>query len=335
MNKRILLWLPAVALFAVFLPFPSCARETDAAAESRAECVVETESRRVLFSKDAETPLPMASTTKILTASMIIEDCDLDEEICVPEEAAGVEGSSVYLKAGEKYTVRELLYGLMLRSGNDCAVALALHHSGSEEKFVRKMNERARALGARDSFFANPHGLPDERHHTTAFDLAMIAADAMEKPEFREIVSCEYYAPRGWKNKNKMLQTYEGATGIKTGFTLDAGRCLVTAAERDGMRPVCVVLNSPQMYERSAELLDGAFSDYEMVALCRENELVGGMLAKYPFSYPLTETERAQIRTETEAAARPPARAGEIAGQMKIYLKKDLLFSQNLYMIEE
>ena len=160
--------------------------------------------------------------------------------------------------------MEELLYGLMLRSGNDCAVALAIHHSGSVKKFAAAMNIRASQLGAEHSRFANPHGLPEKDHYTTARDLALISSHAMENALFRSIVSCKRYPSLGWKNKNKLLFDYEGACGVKTGFTREAGRCLVAAAERNNVLLVSVVLNSPQMYERSKELLDRAFLHEEV-----------------------------------------------------------------------
>ncbi len=303
------------------------------AGEAKAECVVEVSSKRILHECNAETDLPMASTTKILTAILVIDDCALDETFAIPKEAEGVEGSSVYLKAGEIYTVHELLYGLMLRSGNDCAVALALHHSGSIEAFAQKMNEKAVRLGATHSHFVNPHGLPDKRHYTTARDLAFVAAYAMENETFREIVSCKFYEPRGWANKNKMLRTYEGAIGVKTGFTTSAGRCLVTSAERGGMKLVSVVLDCPQMYERTADLLNAAFSAYSMHTLCAPSEKIEGFAVRYGFSYPLTEEEAENVTREVELYFPRPEHAGEVAGEMKIYLKKELLFSQNLFMI--
>lgn len=332
MNKLICGTLAAALLCAVLLP--SGTAEGAEGAASKAECVVEVSSRRILHAENASRCLPMASTTKVLTAIIVIEDCDLREVIEIPAEAAGVEGSSVYLKTGEKYTVEELLYGLMLRSGNDAAVALALHHSGSIEKFAQEMTERAAYLGASDSAFANPHGLPAKGHHTTARDLALIAAHAMENETFRTIVSTKYYAPRGWANKNKMLSDYEGAVGIKTGFTAEAGRCLVTGAERNGMTVVSVVLGSPSMYERSAAILDGAFSDYTMTQLCSRDECVGGFRVGYDFSYPLTQEEQAAVRREIALCDPLPETAGEIAGQMRIILENRLLFSQNLYMME-
>lgn len=309
------------------------ARQAHAAQPSLAECVAEVSSRRILHTLHAETPLPVASTTKILTAIILIEDCDLLEKVVIPEEAAGVEGSSIYAKAGEIYTVEELLYGLMLRSGNDAAAALALHHSGSIEDFAREMTRRAAFYGATDSKFVNPHGLPDKRHRTTARDLALIAAHAMQNETFRTIVSTKYYAPRAWANKNKMLSDYEGAAGIKTGFTAEAGRCLVTGAERDGMTLVSVVLNSPMMYERSAEILDAAFAAYSMAQLCRAGEAAEGCTVRYGFCYPLTEQERSLIKKEIFLRD-PNAQAGAVAGEMKITLENRLLFSQNLYMME-
>lgn len=233
---------------------------------SRGECVVEAGSFRFLHELNADLPLPMASTTKILTALIVLEDCGPDEIVIVPAEAERAEGSSVYLRRGEKRTVEELLYGMMLRSGNDCAVALAIHHSGSIGKFAVVMNIRAAAMGAGSSHFCNPHGLPDEKHYTTSRDLALIAAHAMGNPAFRAIVSCKFYPFSGWKNKNKLLfNGFEGACGIKTGFTRQAGRCLVAAAERGGRLLVSVVLNCPQMYERTQELLDQCFSRYDFL----------------------------------------------------------------------
>lgn len=234
--------------------------------QCRGECVVEAGSFRFLHELNADLPLPMASTTKILTALIVLEDCGPDEIVIVPAEAERAEGSSVYLRRGEKRTVEELLYGMMLRSGNDCAVALAIHHSGSIGKFAVVMNIRAAAMGAESSHFCNPHGLPDEKHYTTSRDLALIAAHAMGNPAFRAIVSCKFYPFSGWKNKNKLLfNGFEGACGIKTGFTRQAGRCLVAAAERGGRLLVSVVLNCPQMYERTQELLDQCFSRYDFL----------------------------------------------------------------------
>ena len=322
------------SLFALLFALSAPQKYALAATESLAECVAEVSSRRVLYEKNGERELPMASTTKVLTAIIIIDDCNLDEEVIVPAEAAGVEGSSVYLRAGDRLTVRDLLYGLMLRSGNDCAVALALHHSGSIAKFAQKMNVKAAMLGAVDSRFVNPNGLPDKRHYTTARDLALISAYAMENETFCEIVSCKYYAPKNWRNKNKMLYEYDGAIGVKTGFTLNAGRCLVTSAQRGKMKLVSVVLNSPQMYERSAELLDRAFETYRMYELCSADEPYENCRVGYSFFYPLTKEERQQVEITADMRSPLPEKENELAGIMKITLENRLLFSQNLYIMK-
>lgn len=334
MNKSVLrVLLAGVCAFFVLLCVSFGGVTAKAAAESEAECVVEVSSRRFLHEKHACDCLPMASTTKIMTALLILDDCDLSQEIVIPKEAEGVEGSSVYLKAGDSYTVEDLLYGLMLRSGNDCAVALALFHSGSIEAFARKMNEKAALLGAEDTFFVNPHGLPAKGHHTTARDLSIIASYAMENPTFEKIVSTKYYVRHNWQNKNKMLWNFEGACGVKTGFTVNAGRCLVTSAERNGMKLVSVVLNSPQMYERTEELLEGAFETYRMETLFDCSAPIEGLTARRSFCYPLARGEREQISVKVHKSEPLSQTRGDFAGTMQIFLENSLIFSQNLYIM--
>lgn len=342
--------------FSLSLQIPYLCLKTFAATESAGEAVLDVNSGRILFSRDPEKKLPMASTTKILTAILVIESDDLDEEIRIPAEATGVEGSSIYLVPGESMTRKDLLYGLMLRSGNDCAEALAILHSGSIEKFADCMNEKALLIGAQNSHFVNPHGLPDPNHYTTAKDLAMIAAYALQNEIFSEIVSCRSYTiPNGGcgysrllQNKNKMLYSYENADGVKTGYTKEAGRCLVTSATRSGMRLVSVVLNSPDMYNRSAEILDECFSGYKVCKLFdHENYSVElntdlpwkkcKCTCKKDFYYPLTELDRHEIHTEYCLPEKVvlPVQAGEEVGKLNVYLKNQLLFSQEIVSIEK
>ncbi len=314
----------------------SCGNTQVQTEESKAECVMEVNSRRILYESRGDLRLPMASTTKIVTAITVLESCDnLNESFSIPSEAVGVEGSSVYLKKDEVYTVEELLYGLMLRSGNDCATALALYASGSVANFTAKMNETAQKAGALHSNFENPHGLPSKEHYTTARDLTAIACYAMHNTVFREIVSTKYYEPRHWQNKNKMLFGYEGGIGIKTGYTKEAGRCLVTAAEREGMTLVCSVLSSPQMYERSAKLLDDAFNAYEIVKIVSADDefFVEGKRAKTneEFTFPLLEEEKELLEYKITPQIRPDNE--ELIGQLEILLTKRLLFSTNLYKL--
>ena len=238
-------------------------------ASAQAEIAMELSTGTVLTESNANARLPMASTTKILTAIIIIEDCNLDEEITVANEAVGVEGSSIYLERDEKIDIRDLLYGLMLRSGNDSAAALAIHHSGSIEKFAAVMNERAKKIGAENSNFKNPSGLPDDEHYTTAYDLCTLACYAMKNEVFRQIVSTTNYTGKykSFINKNKILYKYESANGIKTGYTLKAGRCLVSSAQQNGMDIVCVVLNCPEMYERSIDIFETCFKRFKLISL--------------------------------------------------------------------
>ncbi len=330
----------------VILGFPTLKTQSVSAQEgvSRAECVMEKNSRRILYETRGEVRLPMASTTKIATALTVLSLCkNVEERITVPPEAVGVEGSSVYLKEGEEYSVKDLLYGLMLRSGNDCATALACYCSGSVESFASKMNETAERAGALNSQFKNPHGLPCKGHYTTARDLTSIACYALQNPTFTEIVSTRYYEPCGWKNKNKLLYNYEGAIGVKTGYTKEAGRCLVSAAEREGMTLVCTVLGCSPTYERSTVLLNDAFAAYRYVEILQEEEIFSlgegkkslRGCVKQSYSYPLLKEEEGLI--EYRASPLKKAQKGEngeeIIGQLEIYLLKRLLFSTNLYKL--
>ncbi len=313
-------------------------------AEGRAECVMEVDSRRVLYASKSETALPMASTTKIVTAITVLELCEsLTETVIIPAQAVGVEGSSIYLREGEEYTVEELLYGLMLRSGNDAAVALALHCCGNVEDFCKQMNVTAQKAGALASHFNNPHGLPCFGHYTTANDLCLITCYAMKNDKFREIVSTKYYETRRWKNKNKMLSLAQGGIGVKTGYTKEAGRCLVSAVERNGMTLVCCVLNCPTTYERSIQLLDDAFQLYKKVVILQENEIFSlqngkkeiEAKAKSYFAYPLLKEEIPLIEKRLKCINKhlKNAHRQEIVGQIEIYLSKQLLFLGNLYKL--
>jgi len=213
---------------------------------------------------------PMASTTKIMTALVVLEKCTLSEYVTVASEAVGVEGSSIYLFAGEQITVETLLYGLLLSSANDAAAALAIHTAGSIAAFADLMNERAAAMGLSDTHFANPHGLHDEAHYTTARELALIAAEAMKNEVFSKIVATKRYsapqigtdACRLFLNHNRLLRSYEDAVGVKTGYTRAGGRCLVSAARRDGLCLIAVSLNDGNDWRDHAALLDWGFAEY-------------------------------------------------------------------------
>lgn len=240
---------------------------------------------QVLYERNADQRLPMASTTKIMTALLAIERGDLDQVITTSENAWGVEGSSLYLALGERRTLRELLYGLMLRSGNDAAVAIAEGLAGSVPEFVAWMNRRAGELGLRNTHFTDPHGLGGTDHYTSARDLATLARIAMRNPVFREIVGTrEYRMPwpeqggeRVLYNHNKFLWRYEGATGVKNGYTTAARGALVASAERDGVELIAVVLaaHPVAMYSDVARLMDWAYARFEPLTLVGAGETVG------------------------------------------------------------
>ncbi len=318
-----------------------------------AEIVMEVNSNRVLYSSNADIKKYMASTTKILTAITIIENMDLNKSVTITKDTVGVEGSSIYLEAGEILTVKELLYGLMLRSGNDCAETLAKACSTRIENFAELMNETAKKIGATNSNFVNPHGLHDDNHYTTAFDLALISCYAIKNPIFKEIVSTKKitipFTTRGYDrvliNKNKMLSEFEGATGIKTGFTKKAGRCLVTSCYRDGLELVCVVLNCPPMFERSKNLLSQSFSNFKNYKLVESDHVIKfirvnggdkcGVYVKKDIILPLTENERENLKIEIDCPEiiKNGIKKDTEIGFVKIYCENNLLFKEKLYTI--
>ncbi len=334
-NRITVLVVAAMALVCAFAANLSNGFKAEASAVS--EIAMELKTGKVLEEGNADAQMPMASTTKIMTAIIIIEDCNLDEVITVPEKAVGVEGSSIYLKHDEKISVRDLLYGLMLRSGNDSAAALAIHHSGSIEKFVEVMNSRAKQIGALNTQFKNPSGLPAEGHYTTARNLCEIARYAMQNDTFREIVGTKSYKGefRNFVNKNKMLYSFDGANGVKTGYTVKAGRCLVSSAERNGMDVICVVLNCPDMYERSKAILDSCFSAYELVEL-NENKVFmsGKVLCKLPKTYYFVANKGQNLNFKViPVSPQKEFMSGAIVARLEIYGENGLLFKENLFSI--
>ena len=242
----------------------------DLALGAEGAILIDTKDKTVLFEKNADKKLYPASTTKIMTALVALETLEeigagQDSRVTVPDEAAGLEGSSVYLKAGQQVTMEELLYGMMLQSGNDAAAAVAICCGGDMETFVEKMNDKAAALGCGSTHFTNPSGLHDEGHYTTARDLAIIGAAAMEREDFRRIVSAESWQSqdtgRSYVNKNKTLFQYDGGNGIKIGYTKASGRTLAASAERDGKVLIAVVLNDHNWFEDAYGMLDYGFED--------------------------------------------------------------------------
>ena len=319
----------------------------ESASENTSYIVIEESTGRVLVEYNKDAKLPIASTTKIVTASVVLENCDISEEVTIPNDAVGVEGSSIYLKAGDNYTVEDLLYGLMLRSGNDSAVALAIHTAGSVDAFVDLMNEKACALGAINTHFTNPHGLHDSDHYSSAYDMAILTANAYKNETFKKIVSSKRYLLKGnyIYNKNKMLSMYEGADGVKTGYTTKSGRCLVSSSVKDDMRVICVVLNCYDMWNKSISLMETAHKDYDMVTLVSTNDtietsvikgeenLVKGSVQKN-LKYPLKQSEISKVTYTLDSYDLvAPVYKGTICANIKVCFDNRLIFDENIYTI--
>lgn len=314
---------------------------------ARSAALLDVSSGRLLYEKDAHRRMPIASVTKIMTAIVAIEHGKLSDQVTVSSRAEGVEGSSIYLKAGERIPLEHLLYGLMLRSGNDAAVAIAEHVGGSVEGFVYMMNEKAEYLGLSNTHFANPHGLDHPDHYSTAADLARLAAYAMKNPVFREIVSTEVKTVpwpgekwhRKWYNKNKMLRYYRWADGVKTGYTKKARRTLVSSANRDGRRLISVTLNAPDDWNDSMNLFEFGFQKFSPVQLVKKGQVfdwarardekgrVLQAVAASEFVYPLSEDERNQVRLEP-VVTHPldqVEQEGKPVGNVRVFLEDQLI----------
>ena len=322
--------------------------------------VIEQNTKRVLNEYNKDLQLPMASTTKIMTALVVLKNCDnLDKEVLVDDRAIGIEGTSMYLRKGEKLTIKELLAGMLLPSGNDASCALAYHLAPTMQEFANLMNKQAKELGLENTCFKNSHGLDEENHYTSAYDLAAIASEAMKFEEFVNIVSSPYIQVRGaggeqgdiryLKNKNKLLHNFDGTTGIKTGFTDNAGRCFVSSATRGKLNLICVVLNCPDMFEVSQNLLNEGFNNYNYVELMsayncyRKIQVQDGkkdevkLYTKRAFCYPLTAEECNNITFEYDVpqTLTAPIEKEQVIGKVQIKLNDKILFEENIYAMDE
>ncbi|MFW0966627.1 MAG: D-alanyl-D-alanine carboxypeptidase family protein [Thermacetogeniaceae bacterium] len=309
--------------------------------QAKAAVLIDESSGRVLFAKNPHQRLPQASTTKMMTCLLVIENGDLDKEVKISKYAAETGESSIWLEEGEVLTREDLLYALMLASANDAAVALAESVAGSEEKFVELMNKRARELKLNNTHFINPHGLDADGHYSSAYDLALLAREGLSNELFSSVVTtmerCVPWSGHPWDrylyNRNRLLTTYKGARGVKTGYTSNAGLCLVGAAQRGKLKLISAVMNSPNVYDDTQKLLDYGFSKFEAVVveeskqvpdvkvkkgtktsvrIMPEREVVVAVLPE--------EKEQLSFKLEIPDQLEAPVNMGEVVGKGKVFL---------------
>ena len=318
----------AAAFLAASLVFPCKGISANSA------ILLDGQTGRVIYEKQPDKQSLIASTTKIMTALVVCEQANVLDRVRIPPEAVGIEGSSMYLKAGEVLTVQELLYGLMLHSGNDAAVALAIYCGGTVEGFAELMNDKAHRLGLQNTHFVNPNGLDSPGHYSTARDLAVIAAYAMDNPIFYKTVSTKSVTAggRSLRNHNKLLWLLEGADGVKTGFTKKAGRILVSSCTRDNRRLICVTINDGNDWQDHKTLIESGFADFSVCQIVNKGECLGlvnvisgvngrvELIATEDFSYALSPDEDPEIVLSKPDFAYAPVVQGQEAGYAYVCL---------------
>ncbi len=302
------------------------------------------DSGRILYKKDIETPRLIASTTKIMTAVLALESKKMDQMVTVGEEVLKMYGTSIYLQEGEKMTLRDLVYGLLLRSGNDAAVVIAKYLGGSEEKFVAMMNEKAKQIGMEKTKFQNPHGLDeDTQNYSTAQDMAILSRYAYQIKEYRKISQTKKHVVSTgektylWYNRNKLLTSYKYATGGKNGYTPRAGKTLVTTAEKDGLKLTIVTLKDSNPFESHQALYEEMFSKYHRYQILNKNTfslsspfLEGEAYIKKSYSYPLLESEKSKVKMIAKIPKEKQTQTGKV-GTIEVKMGKELLTEIPIY----
>lgn len=338
--------LIASLLFSLLAVYASSSprERTGIAVSAKSATLYSPQTNDFLFSKSADMRMPMASTTKIMTALIAQEYSSENDTVRIDQRAVGVEGSSAYLREGEMLTMEELTYALLLQSANDAAAAIAYHISGSIEDFAVLMNQRAQKLGLTNTSFANPHGLDSDEHYTTAHDLAILGAEALKNEKIKEIASTYKKTfisdnrKRTYVNHNKLLLNYNGAIGLKTGFTKKSGRCLVGAAERDGLLLVAVTLDAPNDWNDHEKLLDLGFESLEKLTVAKAHEyqftipVVGGIaenvkISNFDDEYIVHNRQDGDIQANVsvDKFAVAPISIGDTLGNVKIISNGNLI----------
>ncbi|MCQ2010062.1 MAG: D-alanyl-D-alanine carboxypeptidase family protein [Sporolactobacillus sp.] len=348
MLKRVLFYLFCFIFIFAFFPHQSKAAEPKVSAQSAV--LMDQTSGRVLFKYNSNEKLPIASITKVMTAILAIESGKMNKTFTVSQEALRTEGSSIYLKAGEKMKLKDMVYGLMLRSGNDASRAIAEAVGGSESGFVLMMNEKAHVLGMTNSHFTNPNGLENPDHYSTAYDMALLMRYAMDNAQFRKVVGTRIHrvpatnkeVARAWKNKNKMLRLYKYSTGGKTGFTKKARRTLISTASKNHLNLIAVTLNDGDDWQDHQGMFEWAFARYKAIQVIKKGKLNAHVHTFYQnklyvqrsVTVPLTNNEKKQLKKNL-LLIKPKKdkhwKPASPAGRLNLYVEQKKLASLPVY----
>lgn len=330
-------------IFFIFLILFCQIQNVYASDSSSSSIVMDIDSGRILYSKNPKEKRLIASTTKILTAIVTLENANLEKNVEIGEEVLKMYGTNIYVEVGEKMKIKDLLYGLLLRSGNDASVALAVAVSKNEEDFVKLMNQKAEEIGMKDSTFSNPHGLDEEtKNYSTAYDMALLSKYAYQNKTYRKISQTKKYVLSTgektylWYNRNKLLSNYEYCTGGKNGYTPSAGKTLVTTASKDNLNLTIVSLNDSDIYNNHENLYEKVFSKYKNYTIVDKDEFEidksfyeGKPYLKESFTYPLTEEETNNIKTKVNIT-NSKSKTGKV-GNISIYLKEKKIGEVDIY----
>lgn len=314
----------------------------------RSAILIDNESGRILYEKDIDTKRLIASTTKIMTFIVALENGNLDDIVTVGDEVLTMYGTNIYIEVGEKMSLKDLLYGLMLRSGNDASVVIAKHIGGTIEEFVKMMNAKASELGMKNTVYNNPHGLDEEtKNYSTAYDLALLSKYASQNPTYLEITSTKKYATSNdtksylWYNRNKLI-SYKKMTSGKTGYTPDAGKTIVSTASNGNLNLTAVSLNDGNIYTTSENLYEYGFSNYKQYLILDKNNFKidsnfykEKIYIKSSFSYPLTEIEKENIKVLVKLNKFTNLKNDDPIGTVNVYLDNNEIYSDYVYVSTE
>ena len=303
--------------------------------------LMEQDTKRVLVSKNMNKKKLIASTTKIMTGIIAVESGKLNKTVTVTDKVLESYGSNIYLSIGEKMKLKDMVYGLMMQSGNDAALMIA-DYLGGEEKFVKMMNKKAKQIGMKNTTFSNPHGLDEKtKNYSTAYDMALLMRYANSDPTFRKITGCKKHTVKTdektyvWTNKNKLLYTYKYTTGGKTGYTDKARRTLVTSASNGDLDLIAVTLNDPNDFKNHKELYEYAFKNYSMEKIFDRNKINLSnkkIYAKDDYYYPITKEEKDLININYKIKDKKKYKDGEMVGYAIINLGAKTVYKEKLYI---